>query len=114
MRVIHLQSLLTGAVSRLSKALAESEDYAHAYQTLVDEVNALVDRNELAEEEAQQLSKFNAELLSHKNPAQKIMYVDRIRQELADTKQVGSPSDPSLIYLPSGLPATLALNEGTR
>ena len=75
---------------RLSNALAESDDYAQAYQTLVDEVNALVDRNALAEEEAQQLSKFNAELLSHKNPAQKIMYVDRIRQELADTKQVGS------------------------
>jgi len=48
----------------------------------------LVDRNALAEEEAQQLSKFNAELLSHKNPSQKIMYVDRIRQELADAKQV--------------------------
>ena len=74
---------------RLSRALAESEDYAHAYQTLVEEVNALVDRNALAEEEAQQLSKFNAALLSHKNPAQKIMYVDRIRQELADAKQVG-------------------------
>lgn len=75
-------------VFRLSKAVAESEGYAYAYQTLVDEVNALVDRNALAEEEAQQLSKFNAELLSHKNPAQKIMYVDRIRQELAETKQV--------------------------
>ena len=73
---------------RLTRALADSEDYAYAYQTLVDEVNALVDRNALAEEEAQQLSKFNAELLSHKNPAQKIMYVDRIRQELADMKQV--------------------------
>lgn len=75
-------------VFRLSKVLAESEGYAHAYQTLVDEVDALVDRNLLAEEEAQQLSKFNAELLSHKNPAQKIMYVDRIRQELAEVKQV--------------------------
>ena len=73
----------------LSNALAESEDYAHAYKTLVDEVNALVDRNALAEEEAEKLSKFNAELLSNKNPAQKIMYVDRIRQELVDAKQVG-------------------------
>ena len=81
---------LTDTISRLSNALAESEDYAHAYQVLLDEVNALVDRNVLAEEEAQQLSKFNAELLSHKNPAQKIMYVDRIRQELADMKQVSS------------------------
>jgi len=93
MRVIPLKSL-TEATFRLSKALAESEDYAHAYQTLIDEVNALVDRNALAEEEAQQLSKFNAQLLSHKNPAQKIMYVDRIRQELADTKQVGLLNDP--------------------
>ena len=75
---------------RLLNALAESEGYAQAYRTLVDEVNALVDRNALAEEEAQQLSKLNAGLLSHKNPAQKIMYVDGIRQELADTKQVGS------------------------
>jgi len=82
-------------VYRLSRALAESEDYAHAYQTLVDEVNGLVDRNALAEEEAQQLSKFNAELLSHKNPAQKIMYVDRIRQELADVKQVGKADNAS-------------------
>ena len=80
-------------IFRLSRALAESEDYAHAYQTLVDEVNALVDRNALAEEEAQQLSKFNAQLLSHKNPAQKIMYVDRIRQELADVKQVGKTNN---------------------
>ena len=59
----------------------------------MNEVNALVDRNELAEEEAQKLSKFNAELLSHKNPAQKILYVDRIRQELADTKQVRQSND---------------------
>ena len=79
---------------RLSNALAESENYVQAYQTLVGEVNALVDRNALTEEEAQQLSKFDAELLSHKNPAQKIMYVDRIRQELADTKQVGSSNYP--------------------
>ena len=80
----------------MSRALAESEDYEHAYRTLVDEVNALVDRNALAEEEAQQLSKFNAELLSHKNPAQKIMYVDRIRQELADARQVSNIVTPCI------------------
>ena len=72
------------------QALAESEDYPHAYQSLVDEVNAPVNRNALTEDEAEKLSKFNAELLNHKNPAQKIMYVDRIRQELADAKQVCS------------------------
>jgi hypothetical protein len=48
----------------------------------------LVDRNDLAEEEADRLSRFNAEILGHNNPAQRIMYVDRIRKELAETKHV--------------------------
>ena len=54
----------------------------------MDEVGALVDRNNLAEGEADRLSKFNAEILGHNNPAQRIMYVDRIRRELAETKHV--------------------------
>lgn len=55
---------------------------------MIDEVDALVRRNALAENEASKLSKFNAEILGHKNPAQRIMYVDRIRQELHETKHV--------------------------
>lgn len=47
-----------------------------------------MDRNNLAEEEADRLSKFNAEILGHNNPAQRIMYVDRIRRELAEAKHV--------------------------
>jgi hypothetical protein len=89
----------------LSKVVGESKDYAQAYQALFDEVNALVDRNVLAEEEAQKLIKFNAELLSRKNPAQEILYVDRIRQELTDTKQVRQSNDPVVLILtvvPSG------------
>ena len=54
----------------------------------MEETEALVARNNLAEEEAQSLSKFNAEILSHNNPAQRIAYVDRIRQELSEVKQV--------------------------
>ena len=49
-----------------------------------------------AEEEAQRLSKFNAEILGHNNPAQRIMYVDRIRRELHETKHVR----PLLCLLP--------------
>jgi len=41
------------------------------------------------------MSEPNAELFSHKNPTQKIMYTDRIRQELADAKQVGKTAMPS-------------------
>lgn len=54
-------------------------------------MRGLVARNDLAEDEADRLSRFNAEILSHSNPTQKIMYVDRIRRELADTKQVRTP-----------------------
>lgn len=52
------------------------------------EVDALVTKNALAEDEAQRLSKFNAEILGHNNPAQRIVYIDRVRRELHETKQV--------------------------
>ena len=67
--------------------LADAERYQDAYASLVDQVDALVRRNALAEEEAQRISKFNAEILGHHNPAQRIMYVDRVRRELAECKQ---------------------------
>ncbi|KAL1939934.1 hypothetical protein VTO73DRAFT_9634 [Trametes versicolor] len=70
-----------------AQTLAEAERYEEAYNALLAEVDALVLRNALAEDEAQALSKHNAELLGHHNPAQRIMYVDRIRRELHDTKQ---------------------------
>jgi len=75
----------------LTTELTDAERYQEAYYSLSDEVGSLVARNQLAEEEAQRLSKFNAEILSHNNPAQRIMYVDRIRRELAETKHVRYP-----------------------
>jgi hypothetical protein len=79
---------------RLTAELTEAERYQTAYYRLVDEVGELVARNALAEDEADKLSRFNAEILGHNNPAQRIMYVDRIRRELAETKQVRSPFLP--------------------
>ncbi len=76
---------------RLAADLTEAEKYQEAYNGLLDEVDALVERNALAEDEAQGLSKFNAEILGHRNPAQRIMYVDRIRGELHETKLVSTP-----------------------
>lgn len=72
----------------MTAELADAERYQEAYHTLSDEIGSLVAKNQLAEEEAQRLSKFNAEILGHNNPAQRIMYVDRIRRELAETKHV--------------------------
>ena len=68
--------------------LADAERYREAYHNLVDEVGVLAARNELAESEAHRLSEFNAEILGHNNPAQRIVYLDRVRRELAETKQV--------------------------
>jgi hypothetical protein len=73
---------------RLTVDLTDAERYREAYHKLVDEVGVLVARNELAESEADRLSQFNAEILAHNNPAQRIVYLDRIRRELAETKQV--------------------------
>ena len=74
-------------VHRLSKALAETEGYRTAYESALQEAQGLADRNALAEDEAAHLSQLNAEILGHSNPAQKIMYVDKLRKELAVTKQ---------------------------
>jgi hypothetical protein len=74
----------------LTMDLTEAEQYRGAYFNMIDEVEVLVRRNALAENEAHRLSKFNAQILSHNNPQQRILYVDKIRQELYETKQVKS------------------------
>ena len=75
---------------RLTAALSNAECYKEAYYSLSDEVGSLLARNQIAEEEVDRISQFNAEILGHHNPAQRIMYVDRIRRELAEAKQVRS------------------------
>lgn len=72
----------------MSTELIEAEGYEEAYNGLFEEVQTLLTRNQIAEEEADRISKANAELLGHRNPAQRIMYVDRIRRELAEAKHV--------------------------
>ncbi|EPT04511.1 hypothetical protein FOMPIDRAFT_1027782 [Fomitopsis schrenkii] len=81
------EDALRDEMDQMSAELADAERYREAYGQLVEEVDALVARNALAEEEASKLSKFNAEIVGHNNPAQRIMYVDRIRRELHETKQ---------------------------
>ncbi|KAJ7594855.1 hypothetical protein C8J56DRAFT_927788 [Mycena floridula] len=78
---------LRAEIETLTCELADAERYQEAYYTLSDEVGALVARKALAEEEAKRLSEFNAEIIGHQNPAQRILYVERIRNELAETKQ---------------------------
>ncbi|CAK5281483.1 unnamed protein product [Mycena citricolor] len=78
---------LRAEIDTMAGELAESEQFQQAYYKLSEEIQSLVARNELAEGEAERLSKFNAEILGHNNPAQRIVYLDRIRRELAETKQ---------------------------
>ena len=85
--------------------LTDAERYRDAYRKLLDEVGVLAARNQLAESEANRLSQFNAEILGHNNPSQRIVYLDRVRRELAETKQVrcvwvfGTPHNQALIYI---------------
>lgn len=71
----------------LASLLDSSEHYQELYVELVDQTKLLVERNALLEEEKAELSSLNAELLSHNNPNQKIMYMDRVRQELDEKKR---------------------------
>jgi hypothetical protein len=75
-------------MNRLNEDLLDAMRYQTAYEQLTEQVSEAIAHSALAEEEAQKLSKFNAEILGHQNSSQKIMYVDRIRRELAETKQV--------------------------
>jgi hypothetical protein len=74
-------------VIRLSAALSDATRYEDAYKQMRNEFEGVIMRNELAEQEADYLSKFNAEILGHNNLGQRIHYVDRIRQDLADARQ---------------------------
>ncbi|KAF9461301.1 hypothetical protein BDZ94DRAFT_1168036 [Collybia nuda] len=80
------EDAMRAEIETLTMELTNVEQYQEAYYSLSDEVGSLLARNQLAEDEAQRLSKFNAEILGHNNPAQRIMYVDRIRRELAEAK----------------------------
>ncbi|KIL00718.1 hypothetical protein PAXRUDRAFT_821407 [Paxillus rubicundulus Ve08.2h10] len=82
-----VEETLRAEVEQLNIELVDTSRFQDAYYTLLDEAEGLLARNNLAEEEAERLSRFNAEILGHHNPAQKIVYVDRIRRELAETKQ---------------------------
>lgn len=70
----------------MTEDLQSLEYYSAAYANLTKQINLLVSLNKIAEEEATQLSQCNAAILGHHNPAQRIMYVDRIRRELAEAK----------------------------
>ncbi|KAI0256405.1 hypothetical protein BJV78DRAFT_1171962 [Lactifluus subvellereus] len=79
---------LRAEIGQLTVDLTDAERYREAYSKLLDEVGVLAARNQLAESEANRLSQFNAQILGHNNPAQRIVYLDQVRRELAETKQM--------------------------
>ncbi|KAG8968413.1 hypothetical protein FRC03_007610 [Tulasnella sp. 419] len=87
---IQFQAREQGYKDDINTLVEQVEDlgrFEKAYHDLMKEVNILVSRNALAEHDADHLSQMNAEILSHTNPGQKIFYVDKIRRDLAETKQ---------------------------
>lgn len=55
--------------------------------TLRRTLNQLAYRNQIVEEEAEQLAQTNTELVSHANPHQKIVQVAKMRAELSEAKR---------------------------
>uniref|UniRef100_A0A0W0F068 Uncharacterized protein n=1 Tax=Moniliophthora roreri TaxID=221103 RepID=A0A0W0F068_MONRR len=86
-RVKMAEEGLRAEVEQLTAELMDAERFQEAYYSLHDHVETLTARNALAEDEAAKLSAINAEILGHRNPAQRIMYVERIRGELAEARQ---------------------------
>ncbi|EAU91292.2 hypothetical protein CC1G_11550 [Coprinopsis cinerea okayama7 len=78
---------LRDEIERLTSELASLEPYRDAFEQLNTRIDSLLARKKVAEDEAAELIEFNAQILGHHNPAQRIVYVDRIRRELADAKQ---------------------------
>ncbi|KAL0059286.1 hypothetical protein AAF712_013974 [Marasmius tenuissimus] len=98
---------LRAEIDQLTTELIEAERFQEAYYCLRDHLETLSAQNELAEEEVEKLSAFNAEIIGHHNPAQRILYVERIRNELAETKH-------KLIASTKTHEAVVALNEDLR
>lgn len=71
---------------RMASLLDQAEHFESLYHELAEQTKHLVERYALAEEQKATLAALNSELLSHNNPNQKIMYMDRIRHELDTTK----------------------------
>ncbi|KAL1663521.1 hypothetical protein GGF50DRAFT_102891 [Schizophyllum commune] len=78
---------LRAKINALTAELEEAIEYKDAYEQLVEEAHVLASRNEIAEAEARQLMKANADILGHGNPSQRIVYVDKIRNELHGARQ---------------------------
>lgn len=72
-------------------------------------MDILVSRNALAEDEAKYLSEFNAHLLGHSNLNQRIFYVDRLRKEMSELKQVSAQGVKSSLTLDLTLPSILSI-----
>lgn len=72
--------------AELLESLSEAAAVRVAFDKLQHQMSILAGRSELFEEEAAQLAALNAELASHTNPNQKIVYLDRIRRELDEKR----------------------------
>lgn len=78
---------LRAKINALTVELERAVEYKEAYEELIEDARVLASRNEIAEAEARQLMKANADILGHSNPSQRIVYVDKIRNELHDARQ---------------------------
>ncbi|KAL1742077.1 hypothetical protein HDZ31DRAFT_44065 [Schizophyllum fasciatum] len=78
---------LRAKIGALTAELEKAVEYKEAYEQLVEDAHVLASRNEIAEAEARQLMKANADILGHSNPSQRIVYVDKIRNELHGARQ---------------------------
>ncbi|KZW00268.1 hypothetical protein EXIGLDRAFT_761881 [Exidia glandulosa HHB12029] len=88
------EEALQAEVDGLRDALAATAPYEQLFTDAVHTLKEAAARNALAEAETERLSRFNAEIISHANPQNRIFYLDRIRRQLAEAQQA-SPKLPA-------------------
>ncbi|WVQ75655.1 hypothetical protein IAR50_005284 [Cryptococcus sp. DSM 104548] len=87
MRAKAAEQSLVEEVEYLREVYLEASKYEELYNTLQEEHEILIAREEAAIREAEDVVRQNAELAGHTNEVQKISYVEGLRREMVDVKQ---------------------------
>lgn len=82
------EQVLQGEITSLQHDLIDYVQLQETNEELVKALDRVIRTSTLAQDDAQELARLNAELTGHSNPSQKIRHLDRIRTELGNLKKV--------------------------
>ncbi|ODN95358.1 hypothetical protein L198_04754 [Cryptococcus wingfieldii CBS 7118] len=87
MRAKVAEQSLVEEIDYLREVYLEASKYESLYTALQEEHEILIAREQAAVQEAEDITRQNAELAGHTNEVQKISYVEGLRREMVEVKQ---------------------------